>query len=213
MKPRTGLTFWTEGAVGDLRRRALRARKTQIIAYEMIAALEGIVRFAGQISNREVILFVDNLSAKGSLAKGRCRKNDLQAIVDEFVNVCVRFKIRPRILWIPSSLNISDLPSRKKDPCVGKRVQIKNGCVRSCSGSGIDLITMSVVRERNDPRRDDVGFIVLSEIRSLNELSERSQTRLAEACKGRGPWLTVREVRLTQFSVPFLAAKLAVFFY
>ena len=117
-------TFWTQGSVEASRRRRLKARKTQIIAYEMIAALEGIVRFSGQIANRDAILFIDNLSAKGSLAKGKCRKDDLQLIVDEFVNTCVKFKIRPRIIWIPSSLNISDLPSRRKDPQVGKQVSI-----------------------------------------------------------------------------------------
>ena len=124
-------TFWTKRSVSEGKRYELAERRTQIIAFEMLAALEGLRRFSHQISNRDCVLFVDNLSARGSLAKGKCKKDDLQIIVDDFVSLCTSCKIRPRILWIPSSLNISDLPSRGKDPTVGKRVSDRKVCVRS----------------------------------------------------------------------------------
>ena len=87
-------------------------RKTQIIAYEASAALIGLSRFKNDFANRDVVVFIDNMSAKGAIRKGRCSKDDIQSIINHILELAKRNKMRIHPFWVPSSLNISDFPSR-----------------------------------------------------------------------------------------------------
>ena len=117
-------TLWFRTNVESIARRQLAPRKTQIIAYEMLAALQGLSRFCQDFANRDVILFIDNMSAKGSIRKGKCKKDDLQAIVDDVILLAQRHSIRIHPFWVPSSLNISDIPSRGDALPFGKEVSL-----------------------------------------------------------------------------------------
>ena len=117
-------TLWFRTNVESIARRQLAPRKTQIIAYEMLAALQGLSRFCQDFANRDVILFIDNMSAKGSIRKGKCKKDDLQAIVDDVILLAQRHSIRIHPFWVPSSLNISDIPSRGDVLPFGKEVSL-----------------------------------------------------------------------------------------
>ena len=90
----------------------LEERKTQIIAYEASAALIGLSRFKNDFANRDVVVFIDNMSAKGAIRKGRCSKDDIQSIINHILELAKRNKMRIHPFGVPSSLNISDFPSR-----------------------------------------------------------------------------------------------------
>ena len=108
----------------------LESRRTQIIAYELTASLEAIRRFSNDIANREFILFTDNKSALGMIRKGRSRRDDIQVIIDYLIFVLRANSAKLHPFWIPSALNISDLPSRGKDAPDSIRVRPKTNNAR-----------------------------------------------------------------------------------
>ena len=90
----------------------LSPRMTQIVAYEAIAVLQALIRFRVHCLSKDVVLFVDNQTIKSCLSKGRSRALDIHSIVQTIVSTVASSQSRMRVFWVPSSLNIADVPSR-----------------------------------------------------------------------------------------------------
>ena len=119
--------FWFQSHINEFGKYILEDRLTQIIAHEARAAVMGLSRFSSDLGNREVILFIDNMSVKGSIKTGRCKKDDIQTIIDDLLSMTIKRGIRVHPIWVPSSLNISDLPSRGTNPQIGDQVSFLPG--------------------------------------------------------------------------------------
>jgi hypothetical protein len=91
-------------------------RATQIHMYEALAALLLLETFRAFLTSRELVLFVDNASAKGSLVRGFSSAEDLCAVASAFWEVCAHGRINPYFEWVPSKLNVADGPSRPEEP-------------------------------------------------------------------------------------------------
>jgi len=102
----------------------LQPRKVQIIPYESIAARESLHRWKTIAAGKDVIMFIDNHSIYHALRKGRSKAPDINLIVRDILDIAAKHDIRIFPYWVPSSLNISDLPSRGEDPRVGREVFI-----------------------------------------------------------------------------------------
>ena len=99
-------------------------RSTQIITQEALAVLIAIYTFKRDIGQSEVLIMIDNTSVLGAVRKGRSSANDVHKIITRISDLCVQFGITKHLFWVPSAMNMSDLPSRGGDP-VGYD-QIKN---------------------------------------------------------------------------------------
>ena len=90
----------------------LTSRETQVIPYEALAVLQAVMTFKHFLVGKHVVLFIDNGSVLGSVRKGRCRSPDVHHIIRLILNELesVHAKVHP--FWVPSSLNIADVPSR-----------------------------------------------------------------------------------------------------
>jgi len=116
---------WFRSHVRSIQRRDyLQQRKVQIIPYEGIAARESLRRWKTVAAGKEVIMFIDNQSVYHSLRKGRSKAPDVNLILRDILDIAAEQDIRIFPYWIPSALNISDLPSRGEDPRIGKEVSI-----------------------------------------------------------------------------------------
>ena len=101
----------------------LSARKTQIVPYEAIAVKQALSRFSHLLLGRRLLIFVDNQSVLGCLRKGRSRKLDVHHIITDILSVLGTCQIEAVPHWVPSSLNIADVPSRGCPLCFGREVQ------------------------------------------------------------------------------------------
>ena len=117
--------LWFRSSVSEINVPYLRERKTQIIAYEALAVRAGIERFCNDYSNRRVVVFIDNLSVKGALSKGRCKSEDIHHVIEQIIDYASSKNIRLYLYWVPSSLNIADIPSRGAIILHGREVSIK----------------------------------------------------------------------------------------
>jgi hypothetical protein len=97
-------------------------RKTQIVPYEAIAVKQALSKFSHLLLGRQVLIFVDNQSVLGCLRKGRCRKLDVHHIVTDILSILGACQIEAVPHWVPSSLNISDVPSRGHPLTFGREV-------------------------------------------------------------------------------------------
>ena len=102
----------------------LEPRKVQIIPYEGIAARESLRRWKTVAAGKEVIMFIDNQSIYHCLRKGRSRAPDINLILRSILDIAAEHDIRIFPFWVPSSLNISDFPSRGIDPGIGREVSV-----------------------------------------------------------------------------------------
>ena len=101
--------------MGDAKRMSLpslKQRKTQIVPYETVAITMSAKKFKRHLLSRDVVLFVDNQTVLSCVKKGRSRVQDLHDLIHETLSVFEACHARVYAYWVPSSLNISDLPSR-----------------------------------------------------------------------------------------------------
>ena len=115
-------TVWFQDHVPTEVTSALSRRKTQIFAYEVIAVWAAVQRFSPQLSGKHVVFFIDNKSALHSLVKGSSRASDVHLLVRRIWDLLRQHGIKPTFKWVPSKLNLSDLPSRGRPPVVGSMV-------------------------------------------------------------------------------------------
>ena len=101
---------------GALRRWAL-PRKHQIGTWELLAAVCALWQiFEDAPANVEILLFVDNTAAHGTLVRGSSRQEDWNHMISE---IWFQPALRGHCLsawWVPSHLNIADAPSRVEWP-------------------------------------------------------------------------------------------------
>ena len=100
----------------------LSERKTQIVPYEAVAVKQALSKFCHLLLGKKLILFVDNQSVLGCLRKGRSRKMDVHRIVEDILSILGTCQIDTVPHWVPSSLNISDVPSRGAPLSLGREV-------------------------------------------------------------------------------------------
>ena len=67
-------------------------------------------------------MLVDNQAALGCARKGTSSASDLAALAHAIWQLAVRCRMDLRIYWVPSKLNLADLPSRGGSPESGRRV-------------------------------------------------------------------------------------------
>ena len=91
-------------------------RRTQIIPLEGLAVWISIQVWKSGLACTKLILFVDNQSILGALKKGRSKASDIHNIVQNITDALEDIHCRPFFFWVPSSLNVADIPSRGKSP-------------------------------------------------------------------------------------------------
>ena len=106
-----GLEFW-QGAVPERYSKPLARRKTQINAYELIAVVVAAHTWADKLAGHKVFFCIDNTVALAVLCKGRSPKRDLNAWARHATRIFRDYGIEAHFLWVPSKLNLADLPSR-----------------------------------------------------------------------------------------------------
>ena len=93
----------------------LKDRKTQIVPYETIAITVAAKKFKRFLLSRDVILLVDNQTVLSCVKKGKSRVSDIHDLIHETLSVFEACRSRIYAFWVPSALNISDLPSRGEE--------------------------------------------------------------------------------------------------
>ena len=87
-------------------------RKTQINGLEILATLTVILTFPEFFGNREVLFFLDNLTALKVTINGFNRHLDLSYLSNVIHLVLVGLSSRVYFDWVPGDGNPVDLPSR-----------------------------------------------------------------------------------------------------
>ena len=90
----------------------LQDRKQQIGVLETLGAAAPFTSLPNKFRGRDVILFIDNVGALVSLAKGYAKALDAARIVHSFHSVCAAVQSNVWMEYVASGANIADLPSR-----------------------------------------------------------------------------------------------------
>ena len=90
----------------------LQQRITQIIPLEAMALTVAMEVFKMHIAGSKCVFFVDNQSVLGALRRGRSRAEDIHQIICWTIDRVVQLSVMPYFLWVPSSMNLADPPSR-----------------------------------------------------------------------------------------------------
>ena len=117
-------SFWVGGHIPSSLRGALHHRATQIFPFEVIAIWAALQVFRGHLQGRRLLLFIDNQSALAVTSKGTSTATDVQAIVSCMWDLIDSLNIQAAFRYVPSKLNLSDPPSRGRQPIVGTRVPL-----------------------------------------------------------------------------------------
>jgi hypothetical protein len=100
----------------------LQPRRTQIHAHEILAVFLAAQSFRKFITDKRLVIFVDNKSALGMLVKGAGMAPDLEALAILTCQILLSSSADLRWVWVPSRFNLADAPSRGKAPIVGQRI-------------------------------------------------------------------------------------------
>ena len=98
-------------------------RKTQTFPLEVLAVCAALRIWRGRLRGRSVLVFADHTAAMASLRKGRSRQPDVHGLVTRiWDDICDSVMVSSiKFLWVPSKLNLADLPSRGSAPILGSR--------------------------------------------------------------------------------------------
>jgi len=96
----------------------LQGRKNQIALIELLAVLAAVDTFAEFLRGHDVLLWIDNVVAEAAVRNGYLRQDcwDGCAIASALWLAIWRLSSNVWTMRVPSLLNISDGPSRPKDP-------------------------------------------------------------------------------------------------
>lgn len=96
----------------------LESRKQQIALIELIAVVVAFEVFAEALSDRDVLLFVDNSTAEGVIRNGMARgvARDASALASYLWLRCAKLRLNLFVQWVCSEENIADGPSRPSEP-------------------------------------------------------------------------------------------------
>ena len=84
----------------------------QIMGYELLAILTGIVTFLPLLKGRTLRIWTDNEGGAFSVIRGGSAQQDHNCLVHRFWCLCYEHAIHPWIARVPSEDNISDGPTR-----------------------------------------------------------------------------------------------------
>ena len=92
-----------------------RFEETRIVLLEARALLTGLRWLASdpQYFGRRIIFFLDSQSLLGAVVKGRSSSRRLNRLCRRFAAIFLSTQIKPYFLWVASSLNPADAPSRR----------------------------------------------------------------------------------------------------
>ena len=119
-----GAQLWFQAHIPPEVTSALAFRRTQILAYETLTVWAALSAFRRLLSGRVLLLFIDNKSSLSGIRKGSSSKADIHAIISLIWSVISIHGMSAHLRWVPSKLNLSDLPSRGKAPICGSRVPL-----------------------------------------------------------------------------------------
>ena len=103
----------------------LSSRATQIVPYEALAVLQALSTWRHRLVGRQVVLFTDSSSVLGCVQKGRSRAEDVHEIISLTLSMLEQSHLKLYSFWVPSSLNIADVPSRGMSLPFGTEVRCR----------------------------------------------------------------------------------------
>ena len=93
--------------------RRLKPRKTQIVAYELFAALVALVSLCpSMIRTCRVVHFIDSSAALACVVRGFSREADLADIAGRLWFEALGLGIQYEVYYVPTKSNLADGPSR-----------------------------------------------------------------------------------------------------
>ena len=110
-----GLTYyWTTSVAPELKRR-LHHRHTQIVAFELLAAIMGLIVFDSRVGlDTRLVHFIDAEAALKIVVKGASRQSDLNSLVEYLWLALSRRQVTYWARHVSSEANLADGPSRDK---------------------------------------------------------------------------------------------------
>ena len=100
-------------APSDLRR-WLHTRKTQVAAFELVAALNAVYAVLAVSHDIELNVFIDSSAALGVLRRGTSRQSDYNELVAELWYAVATRAVFLGLWRVPSAQNIADAPTRRQ---------------------------------------------------------------------------------------------------
>ena len=94
-----------------------RPRKQQIMCAEALAPLIALHHSAARLANQQILWFVDNLGAMGSLIRGSARPEDVGHIASMEATLAAQLSTQVWYEWVDSASNPSDGLSRVGADC------------------------------------------------------------------------------------------------
>ena len=118
-----GVVFYAHARLPNSVRRKLKPRRTNILAYELVAAIMTILMLDGLVSTKVAVRhFVDNTAARSIIIKGSSKQVDLNDMVG-MVWYTAAHRVKTYYnQWVCSESNLADKPSRQ-DTSVMKQLQ------------------------------------------------------------------------------------------
>jgi hypothetical protein len=91
-----------------------RYEETRIVLLEARALLTGLKWLASDPRHfgRRIIIFLDSQSLLGAMVKGRSSSSRLNRLCRRMAAIFLATQMKPSFLWVASSLNPADAPSR-----------------------------------------------------------------------------------------------------
>ena len=118
--------FYADARIPNSVRRKLRPRCTNILAYELVAAIMTIMLLDGLVDTKVAVRhFVDNKPARSIILKGSSKQVDLNDMVGMVWYAAAHRAKTYYSHWVSSESNLADKPSRQ-DTSVMTQLQ---GCV------------------------------------------------------------------------------------
>ena len=106
-------------------------RKNQIATWELLAAICALHWLLGQhLGDLEVLLFVDNKTALGTLVRGSSRQVDWNALIGDLWLRVARTGTLLSSFYVPSHLNLADAPTRPKEKSAALEAMQRVGFTR-----------------------------------------------------------------------------------
>ena len=123
--------FWAASEVPAAVWRWACYRKTQIATWELLAAICALQwLFEQNLGDLDVVLFVDNTTALGTLVRGSSRQVDWNALIGDLWLRVARTSTLLSSFYVPSHLNLADAPTRPTEKCAALEAMQKVGLTR-----------------------------------------------------------------------------------
>ena len=108
--------LWSASAVPDAVWRWARYRKNQVATWELMAAICALHwLLCEQLGDLEVLLFVDNQTALGTLVRGSSRQSDWNDLIGDLWFRVAQAGVLLYSFYVPSHLNLADAPTRPRE--------------------------------------------------------------------------------------------------